>query len=72
MVLDRGRTRVGGVYQQRVHDIEDDGSTHASYVINECSQLYHISDRDDTTVVVREDSTNGPEYFHRSSDKARR
>ena len=47
-----GRTRVGEFIQQRFNDTKMTAARLASYVINECSQLYHQRPGDDTTVVV--------------------
>ena len=47
-----GRTRVGEFIQQRFNDTKMTAARLASYVINECSQLYHQRPGDDTTVAV--------------------
>ena len=47
-----GRPRVGEFIQQRFNDTKMTAARLASYVINECSQLYHQRPGDDTTVVV--------------------
>mgnify|MGYP007079299230 CR=1 FL=1 len=52
MVFGWGRTRVGEFIQQRFNDTKMTAARLASYVINECSQLYHQRPGDDTTVAV--------------------
>ena len=46
-----GRTRVGEFIQQRFNDTKMTAARLASYVINECSQLYHQRPGDDESVI---------------------